>query len=199
MALLSRWLERRARTILLASGVLLTAGLLLTTLNLLPLGWTVYVAGHVVAILAFPAVGLVNRRQMDGWSWSALLVLVVGLVLALPQLLAIWQVYVIDGWDFGIQVPVEWAPIGLAAEWVIWIGLGWYALAAYGAGALSGVAMVLFVESAIIGLAVALGGLSPLVWIVAMLLTALALLWLGASMTASEPDTSAEAPAPVSG
>lgn len=200
MATIIGWLERHARTTLLGAGVLLTAGLLLTTLHLLPLGWSVYMAGHLLAIVGFLAVGSVNRRRMDGWAWAGLLVVVAGLILALPQLYDIWYAYVVDGWDWSIIAPVESPPIGLAAEWTIWIGVAWYALAAYGARALSGVAMVLFVEAAIIGLAVALGAFSPLVWIVAMLLTALGLLWLGASTTAPETtaDPAAEAPAPLS-
>ena len=73
------------RPLSVVAALLLIVGVSLTSLNLLLGGWTVYAAGHVLAIAAFGAIGAANRQRMDPWAWLGLAVLVVGLLLALPQ------------------------------------------------------------------------------------------------------------------
>src|SRR4051794_16273861 len=78
------WLARVCRPLLLLDASLLLAGVLLTSFNLLLIGWTVYAVGHVLAILAFLSVAAFRRDRMDGWTWAGLLTLEAGVHLAPP-------------------------------------------------------------------------------------------------------------------
>ena len=126
-----------ARPLSLVAALALIVGVTLTGLNLLLGGWSVYAAGHVLAIAAFGAVGVANRPRMDGWTWAGLLVFLVGLALALPQVAAIWLMYANAGGLLPVagqqmELPVWTAPFGLTAELVTWVGAAFFGLAGRG-------------------------------------------------------------------
>lgn len=171
-------LARYARTILLVDAALLLGGVLMTSFNLLLVGWSVYAAGHVLAIVAFVAVAASYRRQMDGWSWAGLLVLLLGLVLALPQVVTIWQAYYQTPTGALMLLPFQTAPIGPEAEVILWIGLVFYSLAARGAKALPAGAPWLFVIAAVLGLIAAYADvlfITAYWWVLAMFMLAFGL------------------------
>ena len=185
-------LARVARPLALVSALALIVGVTLTGLNLLLGGWTVYAAGHVLAIAAFGAIWAANRSRLDAWATLGLLVLLTGMVLALPQVAAIWQVYLepICGLTLlnrcGVmELPVWTAPVGLTAELVTWVGLAFFGLAARGAQAMArGIGWVM-AGAALIGILAALYIVSPYAWVAAMLLFGVALLSVGVSMRES--------------
>jgi hypothetical protein len=178
-----------ARPLSVVAALLLIVGVALTSLNLLLPGWTVYAAGHVIAIVAFVAVGVANRARMDPWTWLGLLVLVVGMLLSLPQIATIWQIYAeplcfltLFSRCGVMELPVWTAPFGLTAELVIWVGTAFFGLAARGNHVLPrGIGWVL-VAAAVIGLIAALYIVSPYAWVAAVLLLAVSLLGVGASL-----------------
>jgi len=178
MEMLARW----ARPLSLLAALALIVGVTLTGLNLLLGGWTVYAAGHVLTIAALGAIWAANRGRFDGWATLGLLVLLIGLVLALPQVAAIWQTYANPSAGREMELPVWTAPFGLTAELVTWVGVAFFGLAARGAHALPrGIGWVM-VGAAVIGIIAALYLVSPYAWVAAMLLFALALLGVGVSM-----------------
>jgi hypothetical protein len=145
-------LGRYARPLLLLDSALIFGGVMLTSFNMLLIGWSVYVAGHVLLIFAMLALAAVNRQRMDGWSWTGLAVFEIGLILTLPQLATIWQAYYSTPVAALMLIPSAEAPIGAFSDGITWVGLAFYALAARGAKALpSGVAWI-FVAAAVIGL-----------------------------------------------
>jgi hypothetical protein len=171
----ARW----ARPLSLVAALALIVGVTLTGLNLLLGGWTVYAAGHVLAIAALGAIWAANRDRLDGWATLGLLVLLIGLVLALPQVAAIWQTYAAPGVGREMELPVWTPPLGLTAELVTWVGVAFFGLAARGAHALpKGIGWVM-VGATVIGILAALYIVSPYAWIAAMLLLALSLLAIG--------------------
>jgi hypothetical protein len=177
-------LERIARPYLLLVAALLLAGILLTGFNLLLLGWSVYALGHVGSIGAFLLVGWAYRKRMDAWAWLGLGVLVVGLVLALPQVAQIWADYFVTPTGLPMHAPADSPPIGLVAEIVTWVALAFYGLAARGARALpAGVGWV-FAAAAVVGLLAAFDVIAALWWVAAVLAVTLGLLMVGASLTA---------------
>lgn len=182
-------LARYARLILLIDSALLFAGLGLTAFNLLLLGWSIYAVAHLGAIVAFISIAAYYRRNMDGWAWVGLGVLVVGLVLALPQIATIWQSYSQTPTGAVMIMPVETMPIGQVAELVTWIGLAWYGLAARGAKALPRGTGWIFVTASIVGL-LAFWSPIPLIthlwWIPAMLVLIFGLVAVGASLAPIE-------------
>lgn len=180
MEILARW----ARPLSVVAALLLIVGVSLTSLNLLLGGWTVYAAGHVLAIAAFVAIGAANRSRMDPWAWLGLLVLVVGLVIALPQVAAIWQMYAAPGAGREMELPVWAAPFGLTAELVTWVGAAFFGLAARGAQVLPRGIGWAMVGAAVIGLIAALYIISPYAWVAAVLLLAVGLLGVGVSLRA---------------
>jgi hypothetical protein len=169
------------RPLSLVAAIALIVGVTLTGLNLLLWGWSVYAVGHVLAIAAFVAVGAANRQRMDGWTWAGLLVLVVGLVLALPQAAAIWQTYVAAGAGREMELPVWTAPMGLTAELVTWAGAAFFGLAGRGNKVLRRGVGWLLVAAAVIGIIAALYIVSPYAWVGAMLLVGWSLLAIGVS------------------
>jgi len=182
-------LSRFARPLLLIDSSLLLGGLLLTSANLLLIGWSVYVVGHVLAIVAFLAIGAMYRDRMDAWSWAALVVIEIGLVLALPQLATIWSTYQQTPSGVDMLVPAQGAPIGHFAELAFWIGVAFFGLAARGAKALpAGVGWV-FVAAAAIGLLAAFADvwfITPLWWVPAMLALILALVAVGGDLSLTD-------------
>jgi len=175
-----------ARPLSMVAALALIVGVALTSLNLLLGGWTVYAAGHVLAIAAFVAIGAANRQRMDGWTWLGLAVFVVGLVLALPQIAAIWQTYAKAGGVLPVaqqqmELPVWTAPLGLTAELVTWVGAAFFGLAARGNHVLPRGISWLLVIAAVIGVIAALYIVSPYAWVAAMLLVGFALLATGAA------------------
>jgi hypothetical protein len=182
MEMLARW----ARPMAIASALLLIIGVVLTGLNLLLGGWTVYAAGHVLAIAALAAFWAANRGRLDGWATLGLLVLLIGLVLALPQIAAIWQTYAPGAFhEVGAQhmeLPVWTAPFGLTAELVTWVGVAFFGLAARGAHALPRGIGWLFLGAAVVGVVAALYIVSPYAWVVAELVVAIGLLAIGVSL-----------------
>lgn len=175
-------LATRARPLLLLSGVVLLSGLLLTVLHMLAIGWGLYAAGYVVSIVAFLGLGASNRERMEAWSWFGMIILLLGLLLGLASIATIWITYADAGFTGAMLMPRDAAPIGLTAELVTWFGLAFYALAARGAGALSGAAALLFVIASIIGLLAAVHVLAAPWWVLAVLLVALCLLWSGVAV-----------------
>jgi hypothetical protein len=172
-----------ARPLSLVAALTLIVGVTLTSLNLLLGGWTVYAAGHVLAIAAFGAVGAAERARFDAWTWLGLLVLVLGMLLALPQVVAIWQMYAPGAFhQVGgehMELPVWTPPLGLTAELVTWVGVAFFGLAARVAHALPrGIGWVM-VGAAVIGLIAAFYIVSPYAWVAAILLLALSLLAMG--------------------
>lgn len=194
-------LARLCRPLLLASGVLLFAGLLLTGLNMLLLGWSVYAIGYVALVLALLAIAALNRERMDGWSWAGLAVLLVGLAMGLSSVATIWGNYARTGLAGApMLLPVDAAPLGYAAELVTWVGLASFALAARGAKVLAGPIAWVSVAASVIGLLAATRLLAPLWWVAAMMIVALVVLWMGSAMTAhagtAEPDAESEGSPP---
>ena len=185
-------LARYAKPILLLATSLLLAGVLLTSSNLLLIGWSVYAAGHALAIVAFLALGALYRGRLDGWSWAGLVVLEVGLIMALPPVANIWSSYSLTPVQAQMLVPAQAQPIGLAADAVVWLGLAFFGLAARGARALPAGVGWLFTIASVIGLLadfVHAWPLSPLWWAPAMLLMILGLVAIGAGLASSEPAT----------
>jgi hypothetical protein len=176
------------------AALLFIVGVTLTGLNLLLVGWSVYAVGYVGAIVAFVAVCAANRSRMEAWTWLGVGVLVVGLVLGLPQVAAIWQVYAepLCGLTLlnrcGVmELPVWTAPLGLTAELVTWVGVAFFGLAARGARVLpTGIGWIML-GAAVIGVVAALNLVSPYAWVAAVLLLALALLGLG--VTVRQPES----------
>jgi hypothetical protein len=188
------WLARYARLILIASALLLLAGVTLTGLNLLLLGWSAYAVGHLGAMFGLLANAAANRRAMDGWSWAGLLVVLIGLLLALPQVASIWSLYAQGGGLLPVagremELLVWTPPMGLTAELVTWVGFAFYGLAARGARALPAGIGWIFVGAAVIGLLAALYLITPLFWVLAMLLVALGLLGVGVSLPQADART----------
>jgi hypothetical protein len=172
-----------ARPLSVVAALLLIVGVALTGLNLLLPGWTVYAAGHILAIAALLAFWAANRSGFDPWATLGLLVLVVGLLLAKPQIALILQTYAQAGDPFttrgAMELPVWTAPFGLTAELVTWVGAAFFGLAGRGAHVLPrGIGWVL-VGAAVIGLIAALYIVSPYAWTAAVLLLAVSLLALG--------------------
>lgn len=172
-----------ARPLSLVAALALIVGVILTGLHLLLGGWTVYAVGHITAIGAFIAVSAANRTRFDPWTWLALLVLVIGMLLALPQVVAIWQTYAATnaGLVAGeqMELPAWTPPLGLTAELVTWVGVAFFGLAARGVQALpKGIGWVML-AAAVIGIIAALSIVSPYAWVAAMLLLALSLLAIG--------------------
>ena len=177
---------RLAQPLLLLDAALLLAGVLLTSLNLLLLGWTIYAFGHIGAILAFITIALVYRPRMDGWAWAGLAVLLAGLILALPAIASIWSTYLDQPTGREMIVPLDATPFGSLAELVTWIGLAWYGLAARGSRALPRGAGWIFVVAAAIGLVADFRLISPLAWALAMLVVVLGLVVVATSPLESE-------------
>jgi hypothetical protein len=177
------------RPLSLVAALALIVGVILTGLNLLLGGWTVYAAGHILAIAALVAFWAANRGRFDAWATLGLLVLVVGLVLALPQVVAIWQAYAPGGLQQvageQMELPVWTAPLGLTAELVTWVGAAFFGLAARGAQVLPRGVAWLLVGAAVIGVIAALYIVSPYAWVGAVLLLALSLLAIGVSRRAN--------------
>lgn len=182
------WLARYARPIVLLDAALLLIGILLTSMNLLLIGWSVYVAGHFLAIVAVLAIAAYYRQRMDGWAWAALLVFELGLLLTLPQLAAIWSSYSQTPSGAVMLLPSQTAPIGRFAELVLWLGAALYGLAARGARALpTGVGWILVVAS-VLGLLAAFVDawfITPYWWVLAVLVLVLGLVAAGGSMATS--------------
>ncbi|HYI21989.1 MAG TPA: hypothetical protein VEX62_05055 [Candidatus Limnocylindrales bacterium] len=178
-------LARFCRPLLLASGTLLVGGLLLTGLNMLVIGWSVYAIGYIGLMLALLAVAAANRERMDAWSWFGLVVLFVGLVIGLSSVASIWGAYSETGFAGApMRLPVDAAPLGYAGELITWAGLAFFALAARGAKVLSGPVAWAFVAASVIGLLAAFRALAPMYWVLAILIVALVVLWMGAAMAA---------------
>ena len=172
---------------LIGASLLLICGVTLTGLHLLLLGWSIYAVGHLGAILGFVSIAAAYRHRMDGWSWLALLVLVVGLLLAVPQVGSIWSAYAQPGAGRGMELLVWTAPMGLTAELVTWVGVAFFGLAARGARALpTGIGWILLV-AAVIGVLAALYVITPLFWVVAVLLVGLCLLGVGVTIPRTTP------------
>jgi peptidoglycan/LPS O-acetylase OafA/YrhL len=182
-------LARNARQLVLIDAALLMGGVLMTSFNLLLVGWSVYAIGHVLAIVAFLAIAAYYRPKMDGWSWTGLLVLELGLVLALPQIATIWQAYYQTPTGALMQLPFQAAPIGHEAEIVLWIGLAFYSLAARGAKALPAGAAWIFVVAAVLGLVAALADvwfITAYWWVLAMFMVAFGLVATGGNLQTSD-------------
>ncbi len=192
------FLARYCRPLLLASGTLLVAGLLLTGLNMLVIGWSVYAVGYIGLMLALLAIAAAKREHMDGWTWAGLAVLLVGLLIGLSSLVSIWSAYAQTGLAGApMRLPVDAAPLGYAGELITWVGLAFFALAARGAKVLSGPVAWTLVAASVIGLLAAFRALAPMYWVLAILIVALVVLWMGAAMPdrvgAAAPDAEAEA------
>jgi hypothetical protein len=175
-------IDRLARPYVLTVAALLLGGVLLTGLNLLLIGWSAYAIGHIGAIFAFILIARANRARMDAWAWLGLGVLIVGLVLALPQIAQIWVDYTATPTGITMYTPSETPPIGLLAELVTWIGLCFYGLAARGARALPAGVGWWFVAAAAVGLLAAVAVIAPLWWVAAVLLVAFGLAWIGSGL-----------------
>lgn len=191
-------LARNARQIVLIDAALLMGGVLMTAFNLLLVGWTVYAIGHVLAIVAFLAIAAYYRPQMDGWSWTGLLVLELGLILALPQIATIWQAYYQTPTGALMQLPFQTAPIGHEAEIVLWIGLAFWSLAARGAKALPAGAAWIFVIAAVLGLIAALADvwfITAYWWVLAMFMVAFGLVATGGNLETTDSPAESNATA----
>jgi hypothetical protein len=186
--------ERYARPFLLVDAALLLGGVLLTSFNLLLIGWSIYAVGHLGLIVGLVLFGMNNRDRLDAWAWAALGVLLVGLVLALPGVLSIWQGYVPTPTRGHMVVPPEVAPIGRFADLVMWVGVGFFGLAARGVRALPAGAGWILLVAAVIGLIADVGLfptlVPPLWWVPAMLVLILGLVAVGGSLSVRSSDES---------
>lgn len=196
-------LARYARQIVMLDAALLLIGVLLTSMNLLLIGWSVYIAAHVLLIVALAAIGAHYRTRMDGWSWAALFAVEIGLVLALPQVATIWSSYLQTPTGAVMQVPSQTAPIGRFAELVFWLGLAAYGLAARGAKALPALVGWIFAAAAVLGLLAAFVDywiVTPYWWVLAVLTLVVGLVGVGGSLSASPAPAQNPSPAtPESG
>ena len=175
-------LARFARPLLIAAALLLVAGVSLTLFHMLVLGWAIYAIGHVLTIVGFVAIAVVNRERMDYWAWLGLVVLEAGLISAVAQIVSIGSVYTAPTATGHMLLPAEALPFGLAAELTTWVGLAFFGLAARGAGALpTGIGWV-FAIAAVIGILGDLRLVSPLVWVLAVLALGLGLLGVAVAM-----------------
>lgn len=191
-------LARYARPIVLLDAALLLGGVLLTSMNMLLIGWSVYIAGHVLAIVAFLAIGAYHRHQMDGWTWAALLLVEAGFILTIPQAVAILSNYIQSPTGATMLLPAQMAPIGHFGELLLWLGVALYGLAARRAKALpTGVGWILLTAS-VLGLLAAFADvwfITAYWWVLAMLMLVFALVGIGGSMShpprliASRPPT----------
>src|SRR4051794_39434049 len=136
MSGLFAWLARFARPLVLVDAALLMGGVLLTSFNMLLIGWSVFIVALVLAIAAFAAIAALYREHMDGWSWTGLLLVEAGLILALPAAATIWSSYATTPTHAEMLVLSQTLQIGLFADLVLWVGLAFYGLAARGARAL---------------------------------------------------------------
>jgi hypothetical protein len=136
MAQMTQLDDRYARPILLAASLLLISGAMLVLFHLLLLGWALYAAGHVLAMVAFVAIAVVYRDRMDAWAWLGLIVLEAGLAMGLLGIAEGLRVYSAPGGVAELRLPVDAVPLGLTAELVTWVGLAFFGLAARGARAL---------------------------------------------------------------
>jgi hypothetical protein len=183
-------LTRYARPLLITAALLLVAGVMLTLLHMLVLGWAIYAIGHVLATVGFLAVTVVNRDRMDSWTWFALVVLEVGLIGGVLAVVSIGSAYAAPTGATQMALPADALPIGLAAELVTWVGLAFFGLAARGAHVLPrGIGWV-FLAAAVIGVLGDFRLISPLVWVLAVLLMAWGLLGIGVSLGDSEREGS---------
>jgi hypothetical protein len=85
-----------------------------------------------------------------------------------------------------MALPVDALPLGLAAELVTWVGLAFFGLAARGVGVLPRGIGWLFLAAAVIGVLGDFRLVSPLVWVLAVLLMAWGLLGVGVSLRGTE-------------
>jgi len=188
-------IDRMTRPYLLVIASLLLGGVVLTALNMLFVGWSVYALGHIGSIFAFILIAAAYRSRMDGWAWVGLAVLIFGLMTALPQTFLIWSAYTTRMTGGEMLIPAAEPPFGVVAEWVTWLGLAWYALAARGVHALpAGVAWI-FVAASITGMWAVLNIFSPLAWLGAVLFVAIGLVWIANDLVAlgrNEPDAETE-------
>ncbi len=181
-------IDSLARPYILVIAALLLGGVLLSGLNLLLIGWSAYALGHIGSIFAFVLIARAYRSRMDSWAWVGLAVLIFGLMAALPQAFVIWSAYLTRMTGGDMLIPAAQPPFGVAAEYVTWIGLAFYALAARGSRALpDGVAWI-FVAASITGIWAALKIFSPLAWIGAVIFVAIGLVWVGTSLPEAEPE-----------
>jgi hypothetical protein len=175
-------LGRYARPLLLADAALLFGGIMLTSFNMLLIGWSIYIVGHVGLLLAVTALAAAYRRRMDGWAWLGLGVFFVGLLLALPQLADIWVSYSQTPSGAQMLLPAQTPPLGLSAELVTWIGLAWYGLAGRGEHALpTGVGWV-FVTAAIVGALADWTIIAAYWWVAAILIMITGLVFAGGAL-----------------
>lgn len=189
-------LARYARPLLLAGALMLVTGVMLTLFHLLVLGWAIYAFSHILAILGFVAIAAVYRERMDSWTWLGLIVLEAGLILALPGIVSIGSGYAAPGGGAALILPASAQPLGLAAQLITWVGAAFYGLAARGARALPRGIGWFFVAAAVIGVLADLHLISPLVWVLAVLLVAWGLLGVAVSLRFS---TDYEETAPIGG
>jgi hypothetical protein len=169
-------------------AALLLGGVLLTGFSLLLIGWSVYALGHIGTIISFLLIGWMYRDRMDPWAWVGLAVVLVGLIGALPQVFLIWSAYTTRMTGGEMLIPAAEPPFGVVAEYVTWIGLAFYALAARGARALpDGVAWI-FIAAALVGIWAAVRIFSPLAWIGAIVFVAIGLVWVAGALPAAEAD-----------
>jgi len=190
------WLARVCRPLLLLDASLLLAGVLLTSFNLLLVGWSVYAVGHVLAILGFLSVAALRRDRMDGWTWVGLLTLEAGLILALPQVASIWSSYTHTPTGTDMLVPSQTAPIGRFAELILWIGLAFFGLAGRGAKVLPPGVGWMFVTASVLGLLAAFVDvwfITPLWWVPATLVMILGIVAIGSGVTTLAQRAMAEA------
>jgi hypothetical protein len=178
-------LARFARPLLLAAALLLVTGSWLTLFHMLVMGWAMYAIGHIVAIVGFVAIAAVFRERMEPWTWLGLIVLEAGLILALPGIVAIGSAYAAPAGAGQMILPADALPLGLAAELITWVGLAFFGLAARGERILSSGIAWTFVAAAVIGILGDLRLISPLVWVLAVLLLAFGLLGVGVSLRAA--------------
>ena len=191
-------LARYARPILLWVPVVLAAGAMITVMGLTLAGWAIYAVGYLGLMVALAAVVAVHRGSFDWFAWVSAGVLFIGLSLGLPVLLIMLGHYAQNPDLHEAVMPFEVTALGMISGVVTWVGFALFGWAAYRVRAFSTATAVVFVVAAALGLLAEFAVLAPVMWGLAVILVAYALVWIAPVAPVSPVRARAGATAPAS-
>jgi hypothetical protein len=174
---------RYTPAILIATGGLLAGGAVLTALGQPAIGWSMYIVGLVGALLAFAALAGLGRHAAGRFRWAAIALVSAAIVVALPEMLMVWGLYVQNGFIHDTFMPYVGSPIVTLGGVAPWIGLVAVALAAGGSKSLPRPAVLLIIGAASIALPFELRLLPQVFWVGASILLFAALTMIGVAST----------------
>ncbi|MDQ4035762.1 MAG: hypothetical protein M3153_07510 [Chloroflexota bacterium] len=167
----------------IATGGLLAGGAVLTALGQPAIGWSMYIVGSVGALLAFAALAGLGRDAAGRFRWAAVAVLFAAVVVALPEMLMVWGLYVQNDFIHDTFMPYVGSPIVTLGGVAPWIGLLAVALAAIGGKSFPRTAVLLIIAAALIALPFELRLLPQVFWVGASILVFAALTLIGIAST----------------